>query len=73
MHTANIGDNVVLPCSHNLEQPVTFEWKREFIPLSPQVRSTEVFSIYEILRFLTRKIILVNLYVIKINRERILL
>ncbi|XP_041987673.1 basement membrane-specific heparan sulfate proteoglycan core protein-like isoform X2 [Aricia agestis] len=41
VHTARHGDNVELPCNHNLQGPITVEWKREYQPLPPNVRSNE--------------------------------
>ena len=41
-YTARLRDSVDLPCTHNLEGPVTIEWRREFAPLSADVRPDQV-------------------------------
>ncbi|KAJ8737311.1 hypothetical protein PYW07_000582 [Mythimna separata] len=40
-YTARLRDSVDLPCTHNLEEPVTIEWRREFAPLPAEVRSNQ--------------------------------
>ncbi|XP_047041100.1 basement membrane-specific heparan sulfate proteoglycan core protein-like isoform X2 [Helicoverpa zea] len=37
-YTARLRDSVDLPCIHNLEEPVTIEWRREFVPLPAELR-----------------------------------
>ncbi|XP_038216734.1 basement membrane-specific heparan sulfate proteoglycan core protein-like isoform X5 [Zerene cesonia] len=41
MYTARLGDTIDLPCTTNLEEPVSVEWRREFSPLPPNVRPYE--------------------------------
>ncbi|XP_028173989.1 basement membrane-specific heparan sulfate proteoglycan core protein isoform X3 [Ostrinia furnacalis] len=40
-YTVRLGDSIDMPCSHNLEQPVSVEWRREYSPLQPEVRANE--------------------------------
>ncbi|KAJ8737484.1 hypothetical protein PYW08_000079 [Mythimna loreyi] len=40
-YTARLRDSVDLPCTHNLEEPVTIEWRREFAPLPAELRSNQ--------------------------------
>ncbi|XP_048488585.1 basement membrane-specific heparan sulfate proteoglycan core protein isoform X3 [Plutella xylostella] len=41
VYTARIKDTVNLPCKHNLEPPVSIEWRKEYVPLSSGVRNNE--------------------------------
>ncbi|XP_045509969.1 basement membrane-specific heparan sulfate proteoglycan core protein isoform X5 [Colias croceus] len=41
MYTARLGDTIDLPCTTNLEEPVSIEWRREYSPLPPNVRPYE--------------------------------
>ncbi|CAG9782356.1 unnamed protein product [Diatraea saccharalis] len=41
MYVAKLGDNVDMPCTHNLEQPVSVEWRRQYTPLQPEIRPYE--------------------------------
>lgn len=53
--SAALGSNVDLACNHNLPQPVSYEWTREYVPLPSDVRTNEVcneklilvFSVYQ--------------------------
>ncbi|KAH9644190.1 hypothetical protein HF086_008679, partial [Spodoptera exigua] len=40
-YTAHLRDSVDLPCNHNLEHPVTIEWRREFSSLPAEVRADQ--------------------------------
>nr|XP_026490200.1 basement membrane-specific heparan sulfate proteoglycan core protein isoform X1 [Vanessa tameamea] len=40
-YTARLGDIVEMPCNHNLEEPVSIEWRREYSQLPPGVRQNE--------------------------------
>ncbi|CAH2103371.1 unnamed protein product [Euphydryas editha] len=40
-YTARVGDTVETPCNHNLEEPVSIEWRREYSQLPPGVRQNE--------------------------------
>ncbi|KAI8430580.1 hypothetical protein MSG28_000802 [Choristoneura fumiferana] len=40
-YTARLGDRAIIPCRHNLGQPVSYEWRSEFSSLPPDVRSNE--------------------------------
>ncbi|XP_045784357.1 basement membrane-specific heparan sulfate proteoglycan core protein-like isoform X5 [Maniola jurtina] len=39
--TVHLGDIVDLPCNHNLEEPVSYEWKREYSQLPSDVRQND--------------------------------
>ncbi|KAL0852381.1 hypothetical protein ABMA28_000578 [Loxostege sticticalis] len=40
-YTVRLGESIDMPCSHNLEQPVSVEWRREYSPLQPEVRAND--------------------------------
>lgn len=40
--TVHLGDIVDLPCNHNLEEPVSYEWKREYSQLPSDIRQNDV-------------------------------
>ncbi|XP_022832802.1 basement membrane-specific heparan sulfate proteoglycan core protein-like isoform X3 [Spodoptera litura] len=40
-YTAHLRDSVDLPCIHNLEHPVTIEWRREFSALPAEIRADQ--------------------------------
>ncbi|XP_069364956.1 basement membrane-specific heparan sulfate proteoglycan core protein isoform X5 [Maniola hyperantus] len=39
--TVHLGDIVDLPCNHNLEEPVAYEWKREYSLLPYDIRQND--------------------------------
>ncbi|XP_052746482.1 basement membrane-specific heparan sulfate proteoglycan core protein isoform X2 [Bicyclus anynana] len=39
--TVRLGDIVDLPCTHNLEEPVSYEWKREYSQLPSDIRQND--------------------------------
>ncbi|CAH4038666.1 unnamed protein product [Pieris brassicae] len=41
MYTVRLGDTIDLPCTSNLQEPVSIEWRREFSPLPADVRRNE--------------------------------
>ncbi|XP_072931305.1 basement membrane-specific heparan sulfate proteoglycan core protein [Epargyreus clarus] len=41
VYKARLGDIVDLPCTHNLEEPVSIEWRREYSQLPPSVNPNE--------------------------------
>ncbi|XP_049885171.1 basement membrane-specific heparan sulfate proteoglycan core protein-like isoform X3 [Pectinophora gossypiella] len=41
VHTARLGQSVDMPCTHNLDEPVAIEWRREYSPLPTEVRKDE--------------------------------
>lgn len=40
-YTARLGDTVEMPCIHNLEEPVSVEWRREYSQLPSGIRQNE--------------------------------
>ncbi|XP_050360621.1 basement membrane-specific heparan sulfate proteoglycan core protein isoform X5 [Nymphalis io] len=40
-YSARLGDIVEMPCTYNLEEPVSIEWRREYSQLPPGVRQNE--------------------------------
>ncbi|KAI5637001.1 immunoglobulin domain-containing protein [Phthorimaea operculella] len=36
-YTARLGQSIDMPCEHNLEPPYSYEWRREYTPLPPEV------------------------------------
>lgn len=41
VYSEKVGETVFLTCTHDLQHPVSVEWRREFIPLSPDIRNNE--------------------------------
>ncbi|XP_045489882.1 basement membrane-specific heparan sulfate proteoglycan core protein isoform X8 [Pieris rapae] len=41
MYTVRLGDTIDLPCTSNLQEPVSIEWRREFSPLPAGVGRNE--------------------------------
>lgn len=42
VYTVALGHVVDLPCNHDLDEPVQYEWRREYTLLPPDIRTTEV-------------------------------
>lgn len=42
VYTARLGSIVDLPCNHNLDQPVVYEWRKEYSPLPSDANANEV-------------------------------
>lgn len=47
-YTARLGDTVEMPCIHNLEEPVSVEWRREYSQLPSGVRQNEVCLLFKV-------------------------